>query len=271
MMAMVLGNAKCHPERLVREMAEIVALHQERFRPHELSALLSYFVGCGFLPESFLLRVAYSLQVMSLKTDQVVIISEALACAMSQHSISHAIMMMLLPAFTAPLVNMRPEKFVRVVRAVTKSLCKENHLEDPQESHPSDSSEAAMPGRLLSFLAEAQQEAWLNLPAFTGDELAELAAAFSVVQVGLDANIFEAIANQAARQLAVIETPALIALLRSLVARKRACQTAVQSLRVDAMKRLDSMNTEELMAPTHISATYLEIHSGRGGFTSEHL
>jgi len=263
---MVLSNAGVHPERLLREMAEIVALHQESFRPHELSALLSYFIGSGFFHENFLLGIASALRNMSLKPDQVVTISETLARAMSQHAISPAIMMMLLPAFTAPLVNMPPEKFVRVVRAVTKSLCGENLAVGPKELRPSDPFVPAMPSRLLSFLAEAQQEAWLNLPAFSGDELAELAAAFAVVRVGLDVHIFEAIANQAARQIAVIDTPALLALLRSLVAvRNRACMASVQSLCVDAMQRLDSMNAEELIALTHVCATCLELQSRQRG------
>jgi len=274
----VLSDAGIHQERIAHELARVATLRQGSFSPHDLQRLLCYFGDSNFFHEEFLLGTAVALQTMPLQPSQVVTTFEAMTRTMPQNPGTNAALVMLLPNFTPALVNLCPKRFLQIVRAAATCFGQQRCVgqlrpENHGEGLPSNPNFGrSTPDQIRAFFLAAQQVATFHLPAFSWHELAELVKAFIEAQVGVDTGAFQAVVQHVAQCVANVDTPTLLALLRSLLEVGSAnCTVLAQPLFVEAMKRHENMPTHLLVALSDVCDSSLWLHHWPDGLSPEYL
>jgi len=250
--AWVLSITGIRQEKLLRALASNAALRLGNFKAYELSKILCHFINCNFFDEEFLLKAACALQVMALKSNQVVALSVALARSMPQHPLAKTALLVLLPAFTAALGDLRSDELIQVVRAATICLSEERGTE---RLSAGDRRQAMLkeptPVEVTTFFAAVESQARKLLPKLSEQELVNLVQSLSIVHGTLNTQLLEEITQEAANHFANLSTEALRSLLRSLSA---VCNVAAQPYYDEIVKRLDGMQKQEILAFSHICA-----------------
>jgi len=273
--AWVLSVTGIQEERLFHALASNAEMRIGSFKACELSKLLCYFINCNFLYNDFLLKAAHALQVLVLKSNQVVTLCAALVRAMPRQPNLKTVLLVLLPNFTEALAGLRQDEFVHVVWAATLCLregkCTEQLPAQGQVDVEAIATELA-PAQVTTFFAVAQHQAWKHLPTFSGEELAHLAQAFSAVHCRFDTQLLQEVAQEAANRFGEINTEALLSLLQSLLAAGNAiCKTVLQPFYVEIAKRLEGMQKQQKAALSLICAESLGLQCPPHGFSVDSL
>jgi len=190
-----------------------------------------------------------------------------------QQPIVKTALLVLLPNFTAALAGLRQDEFVQVVWAAALCLRETTGNEQlPAQDQMEAMATEPAPAEVTTFFAVAESHAWKHLQTISGQELAQLTQAFSVVHGKLDTQLLQEVAQEAANRFGDINTEALLSLLRSLLAAgNTVCKTALQPFYVETTKRLDGMQKQQRAALSHIFAESLGFQCPPNGFSVDNL
>jgi hypothetical protein len=245
--AWAFGAVGARHDDLFSEIAARALQQLDDFKPEELSVLLHSFASLGLRHERLLEAGAVALRRMDSQTAHLAL---ALSNLRPRHKSTLAALTALLPRCTQLLAAFKPEELSSVALAAGKCFGRKAG----QQASP----------EVMEFFNAALPYVLTRLPDFSGQSLANIAAAFSDVGMGGRSGLFTAISREVVQRLETLEDSALLVLLRCLPGASHSTWVhgAVRMLFGEMSRRVDRLRERELWSLAKVCGNFVRLSSG---------